>query len=204
MVPRRGPVLVVVNHPGAYDALAMMSALDRDDVALVAADRSFLRAMPHVAEHLVFVAEDGAGARAVGLRRALARLAQGAALVQFGAGAIEPDARFVARTAARLGAWEVGTGLLALLAARGGAAVVPAFVQGVHSKRAKELRVVRWAERRGITTLAPLVQATIPGFRDVAVSVRFGPAVPGAALEAEREHGPRTALLRSRLEALAS
>jgi hypothetical protein len=170
----RGPLLVVTNHPGAYDALAVLAALRRDDVALVAADRAFLRAMPSLREHLVFVDDAHPFDRLAGLRRALAWLSEGRALVQFGAGVIEPDARFLTNGTPLLGPWSDGTGVLATRAAALGAAVVPVFVSGVHSRRAKRLPVVRWAEKRGITTIAPLIQATLPGFRDVVVSVRIG------------------------------
>lgn len=170
-VPARSGVLVVTNHPGAYDALAMMAALGRDDVAFLAADRAFLRAMPNLAEHLVFVDERSASARAAGIRRALDWLARGHVLVHYGAGAIEPDARFDEGDV--LGRWRAGTGVLAARAP----CVVPAFVSGVHSPRAKRVPIVRWAERRGVTTIAPLVQAAVPGFRDVVVSVRFGEAL---------------------------
>lgn len=178
----RGPLLVVTNHPGAYDALATLAALGRDDVALVAADRPFLRAMPALCKHLVFVDDSHAFARLSGLRRALAWLAADRALVQYGAGAIEPDARFVTRGDPLLGAWSEGTGVLASRAAALGAAVVPVFVSGVHSPRAKRLAVVRWAERRGITTIAPLIQATVPGFRDVTITTRIGAPLPPDSL----------------------
>ena len=179
--PSRGGLLVVTNHPGAYDALALLAALRRDDVALVAADRSFLRALPALSEHLVLVDETRAFGRLAGLRRAAAWLRRGGALVQFGAGAIEPDARFLPRGAELLGAWSPGTGVLAAAAAGCGAHVVPAFVSGVHSARAKRLPPVRWAERRGITTIAPLLQATLPGFGDVVTKVRIGaPLAPPA------------------------
>lgn len=172
--PSRGPLFVVTNHPGAYDALALIAALRRDDVALIAADRTFLRAMPALAKQLVLVDDTRAFGRLAGLRRALAWLACGGVVVQFGAGAIEPDARFTAPGADVLGPWLSGTGVLAAAATRGGARVVPAFVSGVHSARAKRLPPVRWAERRDITTLAPLLQATLPGFRDVVTTVRIG------------------------------
>jgi 1-acyl-sn-glycerol-3-phosphate acyltransferase len=168
MPPARGGALVVTNHPGAYDALALMAALGRDDVAFLAADRAFLRAMPNVASHLVLVDERSAVARAAGIRRALEWMKHGHVLVQYGAGAIEPDARFDEGEA--LAEWREGTGALAARAP----CVVPAFVSGVHSPRAKRLAIVRWAERRGVTTIAPLVQAALPGFRDVVVTVRFG------------------------------
>ena len=178
----RGPLLVVTNHPGAYDALALLTALQRDDVALVAADRAFLRAMPSLSTHLVFVDEGRAFGRLAGLRGALAWLASGRALVQFGAGAIEPDARF-ADGVELVAPWAPGTGVLAAGAAKLDASIVPAFVSGVHSSRAKRLPLVRWAERRGITTIAPLIQATVPGFRDVAVSVRIGAPIERASLD---------------------
>lgn len=182
--PSRGGVLVVTNHPGAYDALAVMASLGRDDVAFLAADRAFLRAMPNVASHLVLVDERSSVARAAAIRRALEWIAQGHALVQYGAGAIEPDVRFDHRTGSDvLGEWREGTGLLAKRAP----SVVPAFVSGVHSPRAKRLPIVRWAERRGVTTIAPLVQAAVPGFRDVVVSVRFGEPLVDVRTAAIRE-----------------
>lgn len=182
--PVQGGVLVVTNHPGAYDALAIMASLGRDDVAFLAADRAFLRAMPNVASHLVLVDERSSVARAAAIRRALDWLAKGHALVQYGAGAIEPDVRFDdGRESDVLGEWREGTGLLAKRAP----CVVPAFVSGVHSPRAKKLAIVRWAERRGVTTVAPLVQAAMPGFRDVVVSVRFGEPLVDVRTSAIRE-----------------
>jgi hypothetical protein len=201
--PRRGPALVVTNHPGAYDALATMAALDRDDVALVAADRAFLRAMPRLSEHLVFVADARASDRAAGLRRAIAWLENGGALVQFGAGAIEPDARFLPHGTEPLAPWHLGTGLFASRAMELGAAVVPSFVAGVHSRRAKDLFVVRWAERRGVNTIATLIQATLPGFRDVAVSVCFGASLSRECLRANGDVAARTEIVRDAVRALA-
>jgi hypothetical protein len=209
-VPASGAVLVVTNHPGAYDSLALMAAIARDDVALVASDRAFLRAMPHVSEHLVLVGDSrttgSAAARAAGLRAALAWLGAGHVLVQYGAGAIEPDLAFARQGDDVLGSWADGTGMLAAQAPQRGASIVPALVSGVHSARAKRLPIVRWGERRGITTIAPLLQATLPGFRDVHVKVRIGAVLDGAALAAlaaETTHAGRTARLRETVAALA-
>jgi len=179
--PVRGPLLVVANHPGAYDALVLFATLERDDVAIVASDRKFLRAMPRLRRHLVFVPEAPSGAglgRAIGLRRALAHLAAGGALLHFGAGCIEPDPAFVAEGAAPFEPWQSGTGALVRGAAGSAGAVVPAVVLGVHSPRAKRLFVTRLAERHGLTTLAALLQVAIPRYRDVEAIVRFGDALP--------------------------
>ena len=77
--------------------------------------------------------------RTAGLRRALAWLDAGRVLVQYGAGAIEPDARFAQPGEDVLGAWSGGTGALAATPRRRRAAIVPALVSGVHSRRAKAL-----------------------------------------------------------------
>jgi hypothetical protein len=206
-LPASGAVLVVTNHPGAYDSIAMLAAVRRDDVAIVAAERTFLAAMPRFCEHLVFVADsrtrESVMGRAAGLRRALSWLDAGRVLVQYGAGAIEPDARFVQRGADVLGEWSNGTAVLAAYAATHGAAIVPALVSGVHSRRAMALPGIRAAERRGVTTIAPLIQATMPGFRDVHVRVRFGAPIEHGALLAATSHTARTVLLRAAVSRLA-
>jgi hypothetical protein len=179
--PPKGPVLIVTNHPGAYDALALMGALGRDDARLVASDRAFLRAMPHLSlDHLIFIAEDHPMSRARGAVRALDWIREGHVLVHFGGGKIEPDVKFIYQGEA-LGAWGEGTTVLAKKALAKGAAIVPCFISGVHSPRAKSLFFVKWAESKGITTIAPLVQATMNGYRDVEVSIRFGKPVEDPA-----------------------
>src|SRR5882762_3241643 len=55
--PSKGPVLIVANHPGAYDALALMSASRRTDLMVIAADNAFVRALPRISRHLILVPE---------------------------------------------------------------------------------------------------------------------------------------------------
>jgi hypothetical protein len=175
--PPRGPLLVVANHPGAYDTLTLLAAIGRDDVAIVASDRAFLRALPALARRMLFV-PDGPSAsvheRARGLRGALRHLLGGGALVHFGAGRIEPDPAFEpARGIPLLAPWQRGTGALVRRAAGAKAPIALAIAFGVHSPKAKRLWVTRMAERRGLTTLAPLLQMAMPRYRHVEATVRF-------------------------------
>ena len=45
-IPRRGPVLLLSNHPGMTDTLALLASIPREDLLVLAADRPFLRALP--------------------------------------------------------------------------------------------------------------------------------------------------------------
>jgi Acyltransferase len=207
--PTRGPLLVVANHPGAYDALVLMAALGRDDVAILAADRPFLRALPELAKHFFFVPEAPSAAhertrdRASALRRALRHFERGGALVHFGAGCIEPDPAFaVAGAPDLLAPWRPGTGALVHGVARREGVIVAAIVSGVHSARAKGLLVTRLAERRGVTTLAPLLQIAFGRYREVRARVRFGVGVPARELARYGDNAVVTERARNRAREL--
>jgi 1-acyl-sn-glycerol-3-phosphate acyltransferase len=183
--PTRGACLVLANHPGAYDALALMAALGREDLLILAADRSFLRALPRLSKHLVFVGETP-GERAAALKRAVSCLGRGGALLQFPAGRIEPDAAFETERAPLLEPWQPGVGTLRRAAAKHGASVLVAGVRGVHSPRAKSWAVNRWAEQRGVTTLCPLLQL-VGKLNDVVTRVHLEAAPPREEETALRE-----------------
>jgi 1-acyl-sn-glycerol-3-phosphate acyltransferase len=198
--PMRGPLLVVSNHPGAYDALALFAATGRDDIRVVASDRAFLRAMPYLRRHLILVPESlttPSIARARGLREAMSALRAGGTLLHFGAGRIEPDPAFIASTGTeRLAPWLTGTGRLVRAVASAGGSIVVAMAEGVHSRRAKDLWLTRLAERHGMTTLAPLLQVAIPLYREVNAVVRFGDAVPARELTMDRTDAEVTEVVR--------
>ena len=179
----RGPCLVLANHPGAYDALSLMWALGRRDLLVLAADRSFLRALTGLSKrHLCFVAE-GTAARAGALKRALSWLRAGGALLHFPAGQIESDASFEQDRAHWLGSWQAGVPALVKACARVDGRVLLAGVRGVHSPRAKRMLLNRWAERRGVTTLSPLLQL-VRALDDVETRVHL--RVAAAACELAR------------------
>lgn len=190
VAPASGPCLVLANHPGAYDALALMRAIARRDLLILAADREFLRALSGLSAHLGFVG-DAPSERAGALKRALARLRAGGAVLHFPAGRIEPDADFVQPGMPLLEAWQPGVSALVRACERVAGSVLVAGVRGVHSPRAKRLLINRLAEKRGVTTLSPLVQL-VAKLRDVKASVRLE-----SVGEARDEPSLRDALIRA-------
>lgn len=177
-----GSTCIVSNHPGAVDALALFSALERSDVSVLARDRSFLEALPNVSKRLISFSESDPHSRARALRRAMNSLRAGNALVQFGAGKIEADPAF--SETLHLEEWPRGTEMLVAHARKKGALVVPTLIRGVHSRRVKEMWITKQAEARGITTVGPLLQVILRA-RDVRVTVDFGSASSDVSIRTE-------------------
>ncbi|HXK16446.1 MAG TPA: 1-acyl-sn-glycerol-3-phosphate acyltransferase [Polyangiaceae bacterium] len=196
-----GPCLVLANHPGAYDALSLMTALGRSDLLILAAERGFLRALPGLARHFLFVGESAA-ARAGALKRALSCLRRGGSLLHFPAGEIEPDANFEADATRWLKPWQPGVAALVKACARANGRVLVAGVRGVHSPSAKRFVLSRLAERRGVTTLAPLVQI-VGKLRDVRARVHLA-EVASAEQLSELGAEAQRARLRTALSAAIS
>ena len=178
--PPPGPVLVVANHPGLFDALALFAALDRRDVAVVALDHPFLQALPVLSGHVIPVPE--AGSRVGVLRAMAARLNAGGAVVTFPAGRIEPDPA-IRDAAASLDGWSGSAAAVMRLAP--GAVVVPTLISGVHTARALSHPLTRLrrrpADRDWLAAVAQLLSARL---RTRCVRVRFGPPTDAGGVRA--------------------
>ena len=178
-VPAEGPLLVVANHPGLSDAVAIVAALGRDDAWIVAADYPFLHALRLASQRFLFVSDDRAG-RLSTIRRIVSALRRGETVVLFPAGGLELDPA-LSRAAAlsSLATWSRSIELLTRLAR--GTVVVPAAVRGVVSRSAFDHPL---AKRRGVPKerqrMATLLQLALPGYREDPVRVTFGaPIGPG-------------------------
>jgi 1-acyl-sn-glycerol-3-phosphate acyltransferase len=171
LIPQRGPILVVANHPGLTDAVALIAALDRTDTRIVAADYPFLRAMRGLGPRLVFLGDTGASQ--LGWIRAASRdLRSGGVVLLFPAGRLEPDPAVLGAGSALL-PWSESVGLIARLAPC--TQIVPAAVSGVLSAGAfaHPLTGIRRTprDRQRVATLLQMLDSR---YRNVTARITFG------------------------------
>jgi 1-acyl-sn-glycerol-3-phosphate acyltransferase len=172
-LPAHGPLLVVANHPGLSDAVALLAAIGRDDAWLVAANYPFLRALRLASRRFLFLSDDRAG-RLSTFRRIVSALRRGETVVVFPAGGLELDPALSRGAAlASLATWSRSIELLARLARD--TLVVPAAVHGVVSPSAFDHPLAR---RRGALRerqrMATLLQLALPAYRSNRVHITFG------------------------------
>jgi hypothetical protein len=103
-VPKRGPLLVVSNHPGAYDELVITSNLQRDDVRIISSDIPFLKNLPHLYRNFLFISQD-TRERMSGARGTIRHLSQGGAVLLYATGKIDPDPATFPNPEAHIDRW---------------------------------------------------------------------------------------------------
>ncbi|RZL86953.1 MAG: glycerol acyltransferase [Variovorax sp.] len=193
-VPLDGPVVILANHPGMTDTVALFTSLvSRADLRVIASDRPFLRALPNVARQLIFLPLEADG-QMLAMRTAARHLQRGGALLTFPAGDIEPDpAAFGSRRAAdALNDWSSSYTLFARLVPA--TRFVPALVSHVISPDAQRhpLTLLR-RSARDKEKLAAALQVALPRYRELVARVAFGPSAGAASDGVEMLHALVTA-----------
>ena len=89
-IPQEGPLLIASNHPGAYDALAILSNLERKDVKIIVSDVPFLHSLPAASRQMIFTPA-GAHSRMTAVREMIRHMQAGGAALIFPSGLVDPD-----------------------------------------------------------------------------------------------------------------
>ncbi|HMB23154.1 MAG TPA: hypothetical protein VKP08_10005, partial [Anaerolineales bacterium] len=163
------------NHPGMTDTISLFLALNRPDLKIIALDRPFLKALPHVSKQLAYVTED-ASSRFKLIRQMSAHLRNGGAALTFPAGEIEPDPDIHPGALEALSAWTDSAGIFVRMAPE--TPILPVLVRGViRGKTAKHpltyLRRTR-EEREKLAAALQLLAHVMFGKKDVHVRVQIG------------------------------
>lgn len=171
-VPLNGPLLIVSNHPGLYDTAALFATIPRPDLRIVAADRPFLRILPHTSRYLIAVGTAPAGRLGV-VRLVTRHLRNGGAVLTFPGGQIEPDPAVQPGAIEALEHWSDSMELFVRMAPA--LHIVPVVVSGVFAAqnlRHPLIRLRREAADR--ERLAAMLQLVFPQWQTIRVRVAFG------------------------------
>lgn len=178
-LPNSGPVLILSNHPGMADTLALFAALPRSDLRVLAAERPFLRALPATSRYLFFVPE-AEHQRGEVIRQTAAHLRAGGAVLTFPGGKIEPDPKVLPGALDSLDDWSISTGLFVRLIP--GLPILPVLVSGVIAAPSLRhpltlLRRRPEDKRRLAATLQILMRELFPALWPVDVQVDLLPPI---------------------------
>ena len=198
-IPPGTPLLVVSNHPGVMDAMALFAWLARPDLKVITAERPILTLLPNIAQHLILLPDADAGERRIRvLRAALAHLRAGGALLHFPAGEIEPDPAYYASALQSLADWSASIALFARQVPE--LTILPVAVSGVISLRALRSPLAQlYREGRRRSWVAATLQVMFTRWRDCEVMLRFGaPLAAGPSVAAQVQES-MDALLRASL-----
>jgi len=91
-IPSTGPLLIVANHPGSYDAVAVMAHVERPDLKFVVREVGLFQRLENLSGHAIFVpGGKNVRRRMRPMRECIRHLESGGALLIFPRGRIEPD-----------------------------------------------------------------------------------------------------------------
>lgn len=110
-IPVDGPLLLVSNHPGAYDSVAILSCVPRRDIKVFISDVGFTRAFSAAGGYFIYVPKVAAG-RTAALRESIGHLKAGGALLIFAHGDVEPDPELGPGAHEALGDWSRSIGIM--------------------------------------------------------------------------------------------
>lgn len=203
-VPATGPAVILANHPGMTDTVALFAGLaSRPDLRVIALDRPFLRALPNVARHLILVPDQKAGRMGV-VRAGVMHLKQGGALLTFPAGEIEPDPANFGRSKALDSVLRWSDSFVLFARRVPLTRFIPAIVSNVISPEAQGhvltlLRRTAHDKER----LAAALQVALPRYQKMVARIAFGPAQEACACTADSLRSAIVGEIRRLIEASA-
>ncbi len=191
-IPLAGPLLVISNHPGAYDALILFSKLVRQDICWISSEIPFLDRLPNTRRHILFASRINIVNRMSVVRAALRHLRAGGALLYFGAGHRDPDPAVYPHAGKMMNYWLEGIDFFFKHVP--GLRLLPAIVSGVVSAKWARHPIV-WLRRKQIDKQRlsefgqVITQLVKPGNFMASPSISFGPSAAAADLRQETNGG---------------
>lgn len=89
-IPAKGPLILACNHPGTYDGFLLVSQMPREDFKMIVSGIPFFRNLPNAKNYLIYSTLDTI-TRMEAIRKSIAHLKNGGALIIYPSGRIDPD-----------------------------------------------------------------------------------------------------------------
>jgi 1-acyl-sn-glycerol-3-phosphate acyltransferase len=176
-----GPCIILSNHPGVTDTLALFAAVGLPDLRVIALDRPFLLSLPNLTRQLFFVT-DLPQERASLVRHVRRHLQAGGSVLTFPAGHTEPDPDVYPGAIKSLASWTESAG--ALLRFSPEVAIVPVCVRGVSWRATARSSLARLRrsvdDQQLLASVMQLVANVAFGARPVIVKVEIGRPIRAA------------------------
>jgi len=188
-IPNEGPSIILSNHPGAYDAIAIGSQVPRQDLKFTVSKTRFYQALPNIYTNLIPISHD-TRERMVALRMVVDHLRKGGSLLHFGSGLIEPDPALHPIGENVLNKWSPSIEIFLRKAPE--TVVIPTIASGVLLKRFEKhpLTLIRNGglnKRRLAEFLQVLHQLVRPEAIDAQAHISFGEPFTLADITSESE-----------------
>jgi hypothetical protein len=169
-----GPLLILSNHPGMVDTLALFAAINRPDLRIIALNRPFLQSLPNTTKNLFYISDDPAE-RMGAVKKTATHLRNGGAVLTFPAGQIEPDPDVYPGALESLNDWTDSAAVFVRFAPQ--TKIVPVLVRGVLWDKAVKhpltrLKTIR-EEREKLGAALQLLAHVVFNARPLKVTVQF-------------------------------
>jgi len=190
-IPSEGPLLIVCNHPGTYDALIIFSQVGRKDIRWISTEIPFLDNLPHTRDHIIFASKTNPLKRMSAMRSAIRHLKAGGVLLYIGSGQIDPDPAVYPNAADNIQEWLAGIDFFFHHVP--GLQLLPAIVSGVVSRKWAHSPITRLrrkdVDKRRLAEFGQgISQLLFPGRLMFKPYVSFGSPVTFETLASESSH----------------
>ena len=187
LIPREGPLLIASNHPGAYDVVAILANMPRDDLKLIVSDVPFLHSLPFASQHMIYT-PPGAQARMLAVRGIIRHMQQDGAVLIFPSGLVDPDPDVIPGAGQELNKWSPSLDLVMekvpqtrLLVTIVSGVLAPACLRSPLTRIPKE----RWQKQKLAVFLQVIQQLVFFRKFDLKPRLSFGEAKTAAELLSE-------------------
>jgi hypothetical protein len=188
-IPLEGPVLIASNHPGAYDSIAILSSMPRQDIKMVVSDVPFLRSMPVASQRMVY-AIPGTQGRMTAVRGMVRQVQEGGVLMIFPTGLVDSDPEVLPGAEEELANWSASLDLVMRKTPE--TRIVVTIVSGVLSpvclrSPLTRLKKKEWEKRKLAEFLQVIQQLVLKRKFGMKTKITFDAALTGAELLGQSE-----------------